>query len=107
MITVTIRYYGINGAPKRFVEEMIASGIVGEIRKEDGNVRYEYFVPFDSSDYILLIDSWTDQQALDKHHSLPVMQRIIALREKYDLHMSVEKYISVETGEKDKKFIKE
>lgn len=106
MITINIRYYGENGASKRFVEEMISSGIVDEIRNEEGNIRYEYFIPLESSDYVLLIDSWQDQQALDKHHAMPVMQKIMELREKYDLHMKVEKYISIESEENDIKHIR-
>ena len=40
MLTVLIRYKGINGNAKKFADEMISSGIVEEIRKEEGNIRY-------------------------------------------------------------------
>lgn len=58
---------------------------------------------------VLLIDSWENQQAIDIHHESPVMQKIINLREKYDLTMKVERYVTDESGipEKDKVFIKE
>lgn len=42
---------------------------------------------------VLLIDSWKDQYSLDVHHVSPRMAKIIELREKYDLHMKVERYI--------------
>ena len=42
-ITFNIYYTGKNGAAHTFAEEMTASGIVDEIRAEDGNLRYEYF----------------------------------------------------------------
>ena len=45
-------------------------------------------------DYILLIDSWTDQAAIDAHHASPMMAQLTALREKYDLHMIVERFVS-------------
>lgn len=48
----------------------------------------------DDEETVLLIDSWTDQEALDKHHASPMMTRITELREKYDLHMKVERYVS-------------
>lgn len=94
---------------KKFAKEMITSGIVSDIRAEDGNVRYEYFIPMDDEETVLLIDSWKDQQSLDLHHASPMMAKIITLREKYDLHMSVERYVSDESGisEADKSFIKE
>lgn len=108
-ITVNIYYSGINGNAKKFAKEMITSGIVSDIRAEDGNVRYEYFIPMDDEETVLLIDSWKDQQSLDIHHASPMMAKIITLREKYDLHMSVERYVSDESGisKADKSFIKE
>ena len=41
---------------------------------------------------VLLIDSWKDQASLDVHHASPMMQTIMQLREKYDLHMRAERY---------------
>ena len=39
-ITVNIYYSGMNGNAKKFAEEMVSSGIVSDIRAEDGNLRY-------------------------------------------------------------------
>lgn len=108
-VTVNIYYSGVNGNAKKFAEEMVSSGIVDDIRAEDGNLKYEYFFPMDDEETVLLIDSWKDQQSIDIHHASPMMAKIIALREKYDLHMKVERYVSDEAGipEADKTFIKE
>jgi hypothetical protein len=40
MITVNLRYTGTNGNARAFAEEMTASGTVGLIRAETGNLRY-------------------------------------------------------------------
>lgn len=108
-VTVNIYYSGVNGNARKFAEEMVSSGIVNDIRAEDGNLKYEYFYPMDDRETVLLIDSWKDQHSLDIHHSSPMTAKIIELREKYDLHMKVERYVSDETGisETDKAFIKE
>ena len=42
---------------------------------------------------VLLIDRWRDQEALDYHHKTDMMKQIAALREKYRLHLRVERYI--------------
>ena len=84
-ITVNIYYTGKDSAAKKFAEEMLSSGIVGQIRAEEGNLRYEYFLPVDDDNTVLLIDSWQDQRALDIHHASPMMDRVAALRDKYDL----------------------
>ena len=108
-ITINIYYNGKNGNAKKFAEEMLSSGIVDKIRAEKGNLRYEYFIPFDDAETVLLIDSWENQDALDIHHATPMMSKIIDLREKYDLTMRVERFVSDKAGipEKDKAFIKE
>ena len=106
MITVNIRYTGANGSARAFADEMVASGTVAAIRAEEGNIRYEYYAPLNDPETILLIDSWKDQAAIDMHHASPMMAVIAALREKYDLHMTVERFESVEENDADKKYIR-
>ena len=108
MITVNLYYTGTGGSARAFAEEMVLSGTVAAIRAEDGNVRYEYFFPMDDPETVLLIDQWRDQAAIDVHHASPMMAQIAALREEYDLHMRVERFVSDDSGlpEKDMKFIK-
>lgn len=87
---------------------MINRGIVRKIREEEGNIRYEYFFPMENEETVLLIDCWENQQALDIHHATPMMKEIMELREKYDLHMKVERYVSdiEKNSEHDKQFIR-
>ena len=91
MITVNIYYTGRNGSARAFAEEMVASGVVS-----------------DDPETVLLIDQWRDQAAIDAHHASPMMAGIAALREKYDLHMKVERFDSSGNGipEKDREFIR-
>ena len=107
MITVNLYYTGENGNARRFAEEMQNSGTADKIRAEAGNVRYEYFFPMKDSETVLLIDAWENQEAIDAHHASPMMKTIADLREKYDLHMKVERYISEETPESESRFIRE
>ena len=105
-ITVNIHYTGSNGNALKFAEEMIASGTVEAIRAEEGNLRYEYYQSLDDPETILLIDSWENQEAIDKHHATPMMETIAKLREKYDLHMKVERYTVEEMPETENQFIR-
>ena len=105
-ITVNLRYTGKNGNARKFAEEMTASGTVAAIRAEAGNLRYEYYQPLDDPETILLIDNWENQEAIDVHHASPMMVTIAALREKYDLHMTVERYVSEEMPDTEKRFIR-
>ena len=111
-ITINIRYTGKNGAAQAFAREMISSGTVEKIRSEKGNLRYEYYLPFDETtddknDTILLIDSWENQKAIDQHHATLMMKTIAELRDKYDLHMTIERFFSDDNiPEQDKGFIR-
>ena len=108
-ITLNLYYTGTNGNARKFAEEMERSGTANAIRQEDGNLRYEYFIALADPETILLIDSWRDQDALDSHHTSEMMGKITFLREKYDLHMRVERFMSDDNGVpvSDRKFIKE
>ena len=108
-ITMNLYYTGTNGSARKFAEEMEQSGTAARIRAEDGNLRYDYFLPMSDPETVLLIDSWKDQASLDVHHASPMMGTIAALREKYDLHMRAERYVSDDAGipASDAKFIKE
>lgn len=92
-ITVNFYYTGKNGSAVKFAEEMVSKGIVKAVREEEGNERYEYFFPMDDKETVLLIDRWKDQDAIDRHHKSELMKEIANLREKYKLHLKVERYI--------------
>ena len=91
-LIINIYYTGENGSARKFASEMISSGIVDRVRKEEGNLRYEYFFPIDNSETILLIDKWKDEEALDFHHKSSLMKEIANLKEKYNLKMRVERF---------------
>ena len=91
-ITINILYKGKNNNALKFAREMESSGTAQAVRNEPGNLRYEYYVSLQDENTVLLIDSWTSQEALDIHHSTPMMNTIAALRDKYDLHMQVARY---------------
>ena len=105
MITVNLYYRGTDGNAAAFAREMEESGIADAIRAEEGNLRYQYFAPLDDPETILLIDSWTDQKAIDVHHASPMMKQLAELREKYDLHMTIERFVS-DDYESDHKYIR-
>ena len=106
-ITVNLYYTGTNGSARKFAEEMTSSGVVQAIREEKGNLKYEYFFPMEDPETVLLIDSWENQEAIDEHHKTPMMKKIMELREKYDLHMKIERYRSdYEIPERDKMFVR-
>lgn len=107
-LTVNLFYTGKNGSARAFAQEMLDSGTVAAIRAEDGNERYEYFQSVDDPETVLLIDQWRDQEAIDAHHASPMMATLASLRDKYDLHMQVRRYVDDDTmPESDQAFIRQ
>ena len=109
MITVHIYYTGAQGSALRFAQELTESGGVEKFRAEAGNLGYAYYPSLEDPETVLLVDSWQDQAAIDAHHQSPMMEVIAALREKYDLHMRVERLVADTAGlpEQDAAFVRE
>jgi len=106
-LTIHLYYTGANGSARHFAEEMERSGVADMVRAEEGNLRYDYYIPMNDPETVLLIDTWRDQPALDAHHASPMMAQIAAMREKYDLHMKMERLTSAEDGlVADQRFIR-
>ena len=107
-IVMNLYYTGTGGAARTFADEMESSGTADAIRAEEGNLLYRYFQPLDDPETVLLVDAWTDQAALDAHHASPMMARIAELRERHDLHMRAERYVSDEEGlpDRDRAFLR-
>ena len=104
-LVVNLYYTRTNGSARRFAEEMEKSVIAQAIRNEEGNEKYDYFLVMNDPETVLLIDQWRDQTALDAHHTSPMMAQLAALREKYDLHMRVERMETIEDLVSDHQFI--
>lgn len=107
-IAMNLYYTGTDDNARKFAKEMESSGTADLIRKETGNVRYEYFLPIDQPETVLLIDIWESQEAIDSHHASPMMKTILGLRKKYHLTVRAERYITDKNGipEEDLNFIK-
>lgn len=105
-ITINIKYAGKNGSARKFAEEMEMSGTADAVRAEPGNIRYEYYFPMNDPETVLLIDMWENQEAIDDHHASAMMTTISSLREKYDLHMTIERFKGPEKDTKDERYIR-
>lgn len=101
-----LTYTGENGSAKKYVEEMEKSGTAEGIRAITGCVQYEYYASMKDKETVLLVDMWESQAALDAYHASPLMGRVAALREKYNLHMTARRFYEGEMPAGDNKFIR-
>ena len=105
-LTILLRYRGKGASALLFSKEMHESGLMEEIRKEKGNLRYEHYQSLEDPEVLLLLDSWESQEALDLHHASPIMGRIASLREKYDLSVKAERFLPAGENPGDERFLR-
>lgn len=105
-LTINLYYTGKNGSAQAFAREMEKSGLAQQIRDEEGNESYRYFQPLNDPETILLIDQWKDQQAIDRHHQSPMMAQLAQLRDKYGLHLKVQRFMPIGNNSGDEQYLR-
>ena len=92
MIVLNVTYKCKPELREEFLEAILREGIDIDCRAEAGNVKYEYYLPFDGSgDELLLVEKWRDADALALHFKQPHYQRLMQLKEQYVLETTVDR----------------
>lgn len=76
-----------------FLEMIMSEGIDDACRGEDGNIKYDYYIPTDDSDDLLLVEKWRDAEALDKHSKQPHFARLGELKKDFVNDTIIEKFV--------------
>ncbi|MBQ3404776.1 MAG: antibiotic biosynthesis monooxygenase [Oscillospiraceae bacterium] len=66
-----------------FLEMIISEGIDTDSRADKGNIKYDYYIPADGSDDLLLIEKWSDADAFAEHGKQPQYARLGKLKAQY------------------------
>ena len=64
MIVLNVTYLCKPGMRDEFLERIIAEGIGETSRNEAGNIKYDYYLPVDGGDELLLVEKWRDADAI-------------------------------------------
>lgn len=75
-----------------FVAEVTASGILEQIRQEDGFVSYDYYYAAADQDRLLLVEEWVSEEHQKQHLQTDHMRRLQEIKEKYVLETAVRKF---------------
>ena len=89
-LLVTYKFLSKEDRDKFFGE---VTKIGAACRDEEGCLRYDYFLPADHDDEILLIEKWETEKALDGHGSGEASQAISELKKEYQIKTDVEKIV--------------
>ena len=77
-LTLYVRYLAKPGCRETFLRQLTTHGIIDAIRREDGCLRYDYFLSVQNADEILLVEQ--QQQA---HLRAPHMDQLRRLKSEY------------------------
>ncbi len=93
MIVLNVTYQCKPELREAFLERILAEGIDVASRAEDGNLKYDYYFPFDDrADELLLIEKWRDAEALAAHAETPHYAVLKALKPQYVTETVVERF---------------
>ena len=96
LILVCVRYIIKEEKRNEFLKKVDDQGIIRESKAEPGNVKYEYSVPIDSENDLILTEIWTNSAAQIGHGKTEHYQRLQALKKEYVQDVSIEKYNIIE-----------
>lgn len=72
-----------------FLQMMRESGILEEIRREEGCLDYRYYLPEEEDGTLLLVERWTGPEAQKAHMATEHMARLSRVKSRYVAETSV------------------
>ena len=82
-LTLYVRYLAKPGCRETFLRQLTTHGVIDAIRREDGCLRYDYFLSVQNADEILLVEQWQTQAHQRIHLQQPHMARLRELKAQY------------------------
>lgn len=76
MIVLNVTYKCSPEKRAAFLEKLNEEGLAAACRAEAGNIKYDYYLPADGSDELLLVEKWQNAEALKAHAAEPHFARI-------------------------------
>ena len=92
MIVLNVTYKCKPEMRDKFLGMIKTAGIDTAVRSETGNIKYDYYIPDNNSNELLLLEKWTDAEALAEHGRQPYMGKLGELKAEYVNETIIEKY---------------
>ena len=80
MIVLNVTYKCSPEKREAFLKKLNEEGLAAACRAEAGNIKYDYYLPENGSDELLLVEKWKDAEALKAHAAEPHFARIGAVK---------------------------
>ncbi len=93
MLTMIVYYHCKKGFRNDFVKEIAAADIASKCQAENGCKQYDYFLPLNDDDTLLLVEKWESEEAQKIHMTTPHFQQLSSLKERYVERVGIEKIL--------------
>ena len=83
MMLFQVTYTMLPGQRDAFLRMMRESGILDQIRREEGCLDYRYYLPEEEDGTLLLVERWTGPEAQKAHMATEHMARLGQVKAQY------------------------
>lgn len=89
MMLFQVTYTMLPGQRDAFLQMMRESGILDQIRREEGCLDYRHYLPEEEDGTLLLVERWTGPEAQKAHMATSHMARLGQVKAQYVAETSV------------------
>ena len=92
MIVLNVTYKCKPEMREEFLKMIMTEGIDVACRAEEGNFKYDYYIPADGCDDLLLVEKWQDAETLARHGKQPHLAKLGELKAQFVTDTVIEKF---------------
>ncbi len=83
MYTIYVKFTCLPQKREAFIEKVKTTGVLEAIRKEDGCIKYDYYLSEKDPNELLLIEQWESKQHQQIHINQPHMETLREFKDNY------------------------
>ena len=81
MLKLSVNYFAKPRRREEFLRRVVEEGILTAIRREEGCLRYDYYLSCQNEDEILLLEAWDTDEHQRIHMEQEHMKRLRAIKD--------------------------
>lgn len=93
MLNMVVYYHCKRGLRGEFINALERENLAKLCRAEHGCVQYEYFIPLEDADTLLLLEKWETEDAQSVHVTMPHFKVLSGLKEQFVERVEIERIL--------------
>lgn len=91
-LTIIVTYKTLPGKAEAFFKAVTESGVAAGVRQEPGNRGYNFYLPLEEKDTLVLIEQWDSKEAADAHPFTDNVKKLASFKPDYVLETTAVRY---------------